>query len=893
MPSLASPEWLVPFAALVLLALRWRRPRIQRPLRALALVLLGLSLAGLRLGGTRDGLDLWVLSDHSASARELLVPRMREIEGLLEDARPLDGRLFFVDFAEQARLRGDSESESLEGLGEETRLASALGFALSSMDSGRSARVLLVTDGYPTEPLEGIAERLERQEVALDLRFVSPPSRRDVRIETIELPARGRPGEPFTVEVRFRGHEDGEARFVLLRNGRLRAQEAVALRDGFGVARFADRLPAGGGAMRYEARLVGGDDVPGNDRASAWIEIEGGPRLLLVTAYSDDPLAAVLSAKGIPVEVVTEPSRLTPGDLAGARAVVLNNVPATRVPSELLASLDSWVRVQGGGLLMAGGQGSFGSGGYFRSSLDALLPVSMELREEHRMLSVAMAIVMDRSGSMAAGVAEGRTKMDLANEGAARSIELLGPSDSVAVFAVDSQAHTVVPLTSLGDGPKAIVDKVRRVESMGGGIFVYEGLSAAWKTLRSSVAGQRHVILFADAADSEEPGDYRRLLDEMAAEGATVSVIGFGSAEDADAPLLQDIARRGKGRVFFHSDPETLPALFAQETVAVARSAFIEDPVAVRPAAGWLEIASAPIQGLDLVDGYNLSYLREDATAGAYSGDEYEAPLVASWNRGAGRVAAVSFPLGGPFSARARAWPGYGDFAQTLARWLMGEDVPPGIGLSTRVEGSIVRCDLWFDTAWEERLSKSPPELLLVSGGGSDVETLVWERLEPGRFRAQHPLRSGEIYRGAVRAGASVLPFGPITAPGSAEWSFDRARLEELQAVSRASGGVERTVLASAWEDGRAATERSTVDLRPALLWCFLFVFVVEALVSRIGWRLPEIDFRRLAAPSPRDTAAPPEVREAPYVPKEVDHVTVPAASERRRTRFARAKDGR
>jgi uncharacterized membrane protein len=889
MPSFASPEWLVPFSTVVLVALYWGRPRIQRPLRALALVLLGSILAGPRLGGRNKGLDLWVLSDLSASARELVVPRQDEFEGLLEDARTRDDRLFFVDFAEEARLRGESEAESFDGLGEETRLASALGFALSSMDSGRSSRILLLTDGYSTEPLEGIAERLERQEVALDLRLVSPPSRRDVRIEAIDLPSRGSPGEPFTVEVRFRGDEDGEVRFELLRNGRVRGREAATLRGGFAVARFADRLPARGGALRYEARLEGTDDVPGNDSASAWIEIEGGPRLLLITAYSDDPLAAVLRAQGIAVDVVTEPATLTVGDLAGARAVVFNNVPATHVPSELLASLDSWVRVQGGGLAMAGGQYSFGSGGYFRSSLDALLPVSMELREEHRMLSVAMAIVMDRSGSMAAGVAGGRTKMDLANEGAARSIELLGPSDWVAVFAVDSQAHAVVPLTSLGSGTAAIVDKVRRVESMGGGIFIYEGLSAAWKALRGAPAGQRHVILLADAADSEEPGDYRKLLDEMTAEDATVSVIGLGSAEDADAGLLQDIARRGNGRIFFHSDPETLPALFAQETVAVARSAFIDEPVGVEPAAGWLEIASSPIEGLDFVDGYNLSYLREDATAGAYSVDEYEAPLVASWNRGAGRVAAVSFPLSGPHSARARAWPGYGDFAQTLARWLMGEDVPPGIGLSTQVEGTVLLCNLWFDDDWEERLSKSPPELLLVRGGESEVETLVWERLEPGRFHAEHALRSGDVYRGAVRVGAIVLRFGPIAAPGGAEWSFDRARLEELRAVSRASGGVERTVLASVWEEGRVATTTSVLDLRPPLLWCFLFVFLLEALASRIGWRVPEIDFRRLEARSPREAAAEPET----VIALEVEEVLPPAASERRKTRFARAKDGR
>ena len=33
-----------------------------------------------------------------------------------------------------------------------------------------------------------------------------------------------------------------------------------------------------------------------------------------------------------------------------------------------------------------------------------------------------------------------------------------------------------------------------------------------------------------------------------------------------------------------------------------------------------------------MVDGYNLSYLRDEATAAAYARDDYEAPLVAFWN---------------------------------------------------------------------------------------------------------------------------------------------------------------------------------------------------------------------------------------------------------------------
>ena len=81
-----------------------------------------------------------------------------------------------------------------------------------------------------------------------------------------------------------------------------------------------------------------------------------------------------------------------------------------------------------------------------------------------------------------------------------------------------------------------------------------------------------------------------------------------------------------------------------------------EEPVGLRPTAGWLEVSTSPLSDLDVVDGYNLSYLREEATGAAFTKDEYEAPLVAFWNRGGGRVAAVSFPLGSEYWERVRAW---------------------------------------------------------------------------------------------------------------------------------------------------------------------------------------------------------------------------------------------
>jgi len=54
------------------------------------------------------------------------------------------------------------------------------------------------------------------------------------------------------------------------------------------------------------------------------------------------------------------------------------------VPSEFLSALNFFVNEQGGGLAMIGGKTSFAAGGYSGSPVEPLLPVSMELKQEHR-----------------------------------------------------------------------------------------------------------------------------------------------------------------------------------------------------------------------------------------------------------------------------------------------------------------------------------------------------------------------------------------------------------------------------------------------------------------------------------------------------------------------------
>ena len=181
------------------------------------------------------------------------------------------------------------------------------------------------------------------------------------------------------------------------RNGGTPLTGQAVLVDGKAVVRLTDRLSTPGCAA-YEAFISPpGDPVTGNNRAEQLVEVTGGSKVLLLSGYDRDPLVPFLAAQGFDVQRPADPLQLDSGHLSGAGLVIINNLRASAVSRKFLHALNYYVREQGGGLLMAGGRQSFGSGGYFSSPVDELLPVSMELKKDRAGLLTSMSIVLDLS----------------------------------------------------------------------------------------------------------------------------------------------------------------------------------------------------------------------------------------------------------------------------------------------------------------------------------------------------------------------------------------------------------------------------------------------------------------------------------------------------------------
>src|SRR5204863_386021 len=100
-------------------------------------------------------------------------------------------------------------------------------------------------------------------------------------------------------------------------------------------------------------------------------------------------------------------------------------------------------------------------GGWQGTHLEALLPVLLDLPEREDEATLALALVIDRSGSMAG------PKMELTKEAARATVEMLPPSDLVAIAVFDSQAAPIVHLQRASNRVRILTD-IGRIQPSGG-----------------------------------------------------------------------------------------------------------------------------------------------------------------------------------------------------------------------------------------------------------------------------------------------------------------------------------------------------------------------------------------------------------------------------------------
>ena len=843
------PIWLILILPLAAAMWFWPMPtRLLGVMRATLLVVMVIAMAGPRVRvGSSPG-TLVVLADRSLSMPLGSEQAMKEAIGILQAKQPPDARLAVVSVGRTAQVEQPPSQNKFDTFHVEidpdgSNLSEGIEAALSLIGSQAPGRILVMSDGRWTggDPALPAAKAVARR-IGIDYRVIARSSLGDPAIDRIEAPGQVNPGEAFMIHAWLYSPSAQDIEFSLKRGQTIISSGSRTLVPGLNRMTFRDRADRPG-VLPYtmDIRPSATDAVPENNSARVLVGVTGKKPVLHICQADASGLADILQRGGLDV-VRARPEQVdwSLTALADYSAVIIEDTSAQMLGQDGLRNLASWVRSAGGGLMMTGGRNSYGTGGYFHSELDSLLPVSMELRQEHRKFSVAMVVTMDRSGSMSVPAGGGKTKMDLANLAAAQVLDLLTPMDELGVVAVDSSPHVVVPLASIGE-KGATRSRILSIQSEGGGIFIYEALANAAAMLAKAKAGTRHILLFADAADSEEPGEYERLLEDCTKAGVTVSVVGLGTKSDCDAALLEDIARRGRGACYFTDDATRLPQIFAQDTFLVSRSTFIEETTGLRftpvmTALSGLQFANPPALG-----GYNLCYLRPQANMAAVSQDEYKAPIVAHWQGGLGRVACFTGQADGKFSGAFAAYEQVGEFYSSLARWVSGRMNQPDqdIVLTHRVaDGALsIRLDLGKDA--QTRIAGARPAVTLLCASqrrGPRTTQARMDYLSAETLGLELPLGADETAVATVEIpGCEPVTLAPVCLPYSSEFApqQDRSDSQMLGRLARATGGVQRADISQAWQE--VPSEDRMTDLAPGLYLATAVLLLLEVFQRRTG----------------------------------------------------------
>ena len=774
--------WLLILLALLPLALSgslapmapWQR-RTSLGVRALLLACLVLALSGVRFPRESRRLAVAFLLDRSASvAPEAEQAGRAYLRAALAGRRAGD-EATVLGFAKNVAVLKLDEVRSdaplpLQPDRDATDIGKALAHAAAVFPEGCVKRLVLLSDGRDTAGRASEAvQALRTSGVELDTVPLRNPFRPEALVERLEIPAVLREGEPFDAVAVVQSNVEMGCSVRLFAGGFVAATQTVRLKPGGNPVLFRNLRPEKGRSVYLVEISPEQDTVAENNRARATATQRGQASVLIVDPAPDkmQPLAGALKAAHIDAQV-RPPEGLpsTMEDLQAFDALILSDVSAVQ-PGGGVASLTGdrmrlylqWVRDFGGGLVMLGGDKSFGLGGFAGTPLEKLLPVRMDHNDVAESPVVAVTIVLDSSGSMSAQVA-GQTKMSLANQGAALALDVLQPKDLLGVMAVDTQVHQVAALTRHDDRGE-VAARIRKVTAGGGGIYVYTSLLDAFAQLRDAAAKIKHVILFCDAADAEEkaagerpegsqvPGNALDLVSSMTGDRITTSVVGLGGPGDKDVPFLKQLASNGGGQFYLTDDALSLPQIFVAETMRVAQSSLLEEPFVVQqvhpaPVLEGIEWDKAPPLG-----GCNLTKLKDGADLLLANGRGH--PLLAVWRYGAGQVAAFTSDAKSRWAGDWLPWPGYGKFWAQLTRSLIHSGDRSGLHVQAVPENGALRLRIDAiapDGAFRNGLPLTVAALDTTGSGRSAAARQV----APGRYIADLPVPTAGIEWFSVKA---------------------------------------------------------------------------------------------------------------------------------------------
>lgn len=786
-------------------AYRRHRDAVSLVVRLVLVTLLILGLAGIQVQRFADKLAVVFLIDVSDSVSPAMQSAAIDYVRTAADTMGEQDQAAVVVFGSDALVETPmTERLELVQMGSDpirlnTDLAEAMRLGLALFPADTAKRMVILTDGKQTV---GDAEEVARLAAATDVQVdyiylagetpdqqVSGP---EILVTDVNVPTTVNEGEEFDLTVTIYSNRNNSlAEVRILSSGSVIYRQEIELPQGTNTYVFPDiTVPTPGFVdFRVVVEPRSADNFYQNNELSAFTEVTGPPRVLLVTSDTREieALQAALEETGLQVDVMGPrelPLGLAP--LSSYDSIVLANVSAVDLTEDRMDFLQAYVRDLGGGLVAIGGPNSFGVGGYFETPLEETLPVEMRIRDQQRIPQLTMLFVIDRSGSMEISSGGGVSNLELAKEAIVRSFDLLNDNDRTGVISFDVSGQFVLPLQEVGDeanreSMRAQVGTLRP----GGGTNIRQAVLSADEVLRNDPSQLKHIILLTDGGS--DPSGIAASVDRMYQNyGITTSVVAVGQDY---APWLHDVATAGHGQFHLAYNVASIPAIFTAETLLATRSYIFEEDF--RPTLTARHPIMSGIDSLPALKGYIATTPKMTSTV-ILTGP-VDDPILVAWQYGLGRSIAFTSDASSRWAANWLNWDGFADFWSQAIRWTIIE------GSTSNIEARVIQrgeqAVLTVDARDNEGAYLNGLQLdASVTNIRLESSTLSLQQVAPGRYEAVfNPEQEGSYFitvAGTSPEGDEVsTPARMVQTTGwvlsySAEYRLDLTEAEQSQPLA-------------------------------------------------------------------------------------------------------------
>lgn len=769
------------------------------------------------------------LMDRSASMEGMETQMAAAIEGAIaqkQDSQLVGVYTFAEDF--QSLLPMTKESQPLPADitvndKSHTNIARALELASNSGNPDIATRLVLLTDGNETKgsALESL-NRIQSDRVQIDVLTLQQEAGNDVGITSFETPAAAFLGESQLFSIVLSSDSEQSGQLIISKDDEELDRQNVSLVAGENV--FSYSYPATEeGLAKYEARIeLESDAFLENNALTSITEVEGNPELLIVNGSEPSPIPELIDSANIRVTSIASESLPTNlSSILQYDAIIFDNVSGTSVGGQQMNVIEQAVKQFGVGFMMTGGDQSYGLGGYFKTPIERILPVEMEVKGKEELPSLGLIIVMDRSGSMAG------MKMELAKEAAARSVELLREEDTVGVIAFDDRPWEIVPTGKLED-PKAAAEQILSV-TPGGGTEIYKSLEEAYSQLEDLELQRKHIILLTDG-QSATSNDYDSLIEGGKENNITLSTVSIG--QDADKALLENLTETGTGRYYDVADATTIPAILSRETMMMSRTYIVDEPFhPIIYDSAWADLYN---NGVPQMNAYIATTAKSTASLAMES--EKGDPILATGNYGLGRT--IAFTSGtGAWSGDFQAWQNWPAFWNRTVSELLPtyEEIPFTI---TKQQQGVY-------TIQDPARNSAIIEAIVIDEAGNEI-LIETEPIAPGEIQVTLDADPGLVFFSISNEDGASFKTG-LTIPYGDEYRIREPNSSLLSTLAERSGG---RVLESLDESVRDIPYESgtSQSVQQQLLLIAMILFFLDITIRRFGLKIPSRQQKALTA---------------------------------------------